>query len=132
MEIKITFPGGMKVDARLGRHVVHTDQSRLQGGEDSAPSPFALFLASLGSCAGVYALAFCQKRGISPEGLGIIQEVDFGTEGREKGRLKRVRLRVKLPRGFPEKYIPAIKKAIEGCAVKRALQEPPEFEVSFD
>jgi ribosomal protein S12 methylthiotransferase accessory factor len=34
---------------------------------------------------------------------------------------------LQLPDGFPEKYNEAIHRAIDHCAVKRALSEPPEF-----
>jgi hypothetical protein len=62
MDITIRFPGGKRVDAHLGTHVVHTDQPIAGGGEDSAPAPFDLFLASLATCAGIYVLGFCQAR----------------------------------------------------------------------
>ena len=30
--------------------------------------------------------------------------------------------------GFPDKYRAAIERAMDPCAVKRAIAEPPEFE----
>ena len=52
-EIVITLPGGRRVDAQVGRHVIHTDQ------DGAAPSPFEVFLASLGTCAGFFVQSFC-------------------------------------------------------------------------
>jgi hypothetical protein len=49
MEMEITFPGGARVDASFGPYVVQTDQPSAGGGEGSAPTPFAVFLASLGT-----------------------------------------------------------------------------------
>ena len=63
MEIIIDFPGGAKVDAHFSGFTVKTDQSPKGGGEGSAPSPFSLFLASIGTCAGIYVLGFCRQRG---------------------------------------------------------------------
>jgi putative redox protein len=69
MEMRVEFTGGTRVEARFGKHAVTTDQPLKDGGEDSAPSPFALFLASLATCAGYFVLKFCQSRGISTEGM---------------------------------------------------------------
>lgn len=73
MEMEITFPGGARVDAHFGSFTINTDQSPQGGGEGSAPSPFATFLASLGTCAGIYVLSFLKQRGLRTEGVRIIQ-----------------------------------------------------------
>ena len=75
MEMTIDFPGGARVDAHFDQFTVPTDQSPLGGGESSAPTPFATFLASIGTCAGIYVLGFCKQRGISTEGVQIIQRM---------------------------------------------------------
>ena len=67
MEMEITFPGGARVDANFGGMTVKTDQPVQGGGQGSAPTPFATFLASIGTCAGIYVLGFCQQRGIPTE-----------------------------------------------------------------
>jgi putative redox protein len=124
MDIRISFPGGKRVDAQIGDSVIHTDQSPLNGGDGSAPEPFQLFLASLATCAGIYVLGFCQARGISTEGIAITQDHDFD---RETHRLTRVSIRISVPNDFPAKYVPALERVAAKCAVKRAIQEPPEF-----
>jgi ribosomal protein S12 methylthiotransferase accessory factor len=125
MDIHITFPGGKGVDAQVGRHVVRTDQPAAQGGRDEAPAPFDLFLASLGTCAGIYVLGFCQARGLSTEGIALTQrnQVDAA------GHLARVELELALPPEFPEKYRVAVARAAEGCKVKKTLAAPPEIVV---
>jgi ribosomal protein S12 methylthiotransferase accessory factor len=40
-----------------------------------------------------------------------------------------IRIDVRLPPDFPEKYIPAVKRAVHQCTVKRHILEPPEFVV---
>ncbi len=59
MQIDITFPGGKRVDAAVGPYLIPTDQTPDGGGEGSAPSPYLLFLASLGTCAGIFVIAGC-------------------------------------------------------------------------
>ena len=125
--LKITFPGGLAVDAAFKGFTVATDQRVEHGGGDTAPEPFDLFLASLGTCAGLYALRFCQQRGIATEGLGLTLATEKDPEGR---RLALVRLDVELPAGFPDKYRAAILRAVDQCAVKRQILDPPRFEVA--
>jgi len=126
MDIKVLFPGGKRVDAVVGTHLIRTDQPVSAGGEDTAPAPFDLFLASIASCAGIYVLGFCQARGISTEGLELVQRhgVDPATK-----QLDAVTLELRLPPGFPERYRDAIVRAAEGCKVKKTMAHAPVISV---
>ena len=130
MEIKITFPGGKKVNTEINSRIIPTDQPIEAGGAGSAPSPFDYFLASLGTCAGIYVLSFCQQRQISTEGLAMTQRMEFITTEDGKKRLAKVAIDIDLPPGFPEKYRNAIVKTAELCTVKKVLTDPPEFEIN--
>lgn len=125
-ELVVTLPGGKKVDARIGEHVVRTDQPLSNGGEDSAPSPFNLFLAAIGTCAGIYVAGFCQRRGLPTEGIRLRQRSHLDPE---TGVLARVEIDVEVPPGFPEKYREALVRVADQCAVKKAIQAQPVFEV---
>ena len=127
MEMIIDFPGGARVDAHFGPFTVQTDQpAHTAGGAASAPTPFATFLAALGTCAGFYVLSFCQRRGIATDGIRLVQqtETDAGT-----GMVRLVRLDIELPADFPEQYHAAVIRAAEQCAVKKLLEKPPAFAI---
>ena len=126
IEMKIRFPGNKKVSAEFDGFTVMTDQPRDAGGEGSAPAPFDLFLASLGTCAGIFVLGFCQKRSISTEGLEICQTMEWDET---KHLVTKVTLKIILPKDFPEKYRDSLVKTAELCTVKRHLHEPPQFEI---
>ena len=126
--MKVTFPGGMAVDAHFKGHSIHTDQPEKNGGGDSGPAPFDLFLASIATCAGFYALRFCEKRGFPAEELAVTLEPVRDPENR---RVATIRIQVHLPRGFPEKYHAAVLRAIDQCAVKRHIVDPPDFDVQI-
>ncbi len=125
--IEVRFPGGRRVEAVVGSHAVLTDQPVAAGGEDAGPSPFDLFLASLATCAGYYALRFCQERQIGAAGLGVSMEVERDPSQK---RVAKLRIAVRLPEGFPERYREAILRAIGQCAVKRHLEEPPAIDLA--
>jgi putative redox protein len=130
MEIKITFPGGKRVNAEMNGVVIPTDQPVEDGGEGTAPSPFSYFLASLGTCAGIYVLSFCQQRGIATDGMLLSQQMEFGVDEAGKNRLSRLTIDILLPSGFPERYRNAIVKTAELCTVKKVMMDPPEFVIS--
>jgi putative redox protein len=127
MEMVIDFPGGARVDAHFGSFTVQTDQPPQGGGENSAPTPFATFLASIGTCAGIYVLGFCRQRNIPTEGIRLIQNLEVD---RASGMVSKVLLDIQLPPNFPEKYKTAVIRAAEQCTVKKHFEHPPQFQVS--
>jgi ribosomal protein S12 methylthiotransferase accessory factor len=126
MNMTISFPGGARVDAQFGPHTVRTDQPAQGGGGDSAPTPFALFLASLGTCAGIYVLNFCKQRGLPTEGIRLSQRADRDPV---TGLVGVVAMEIAVPPDFPEKYHSSLVRAAEQCTVKKHLERPPSFEV---
>lgn len=126
MEMMIDFPGGARVDAHFGDFTVKTDQPAMGGGDGSAPTPFAVFLSSIGTCAGIYVLGFCRQRGLSTDGIRIVQRIhsDFS------GMVKKIDLEIQVPPAFPEKYRDSLIRSAELCAVKKHLENPPKFDVT--
>jgi ribosomal protein S12 methylthiotransferase accessory factor len=127
--ITVRFPGGVVVEADWKGHSVRTDQPIHDGGTDTALSPFDLFFASIATCMGFYALRFCQERGLPTEGLGLTLE-PIREEGAKRVTL--VRIALQLPDGFPDKYKTAIERAVDHCAVKKHILEPPRFELAVE
>ena len=126
MEMIIEFPGGARVDAHFGGFVVPTDQPPSDGGEGSAPTPFATFLSTIGTCAGIYVLGFCRQRGIPTDGIRLVQRTQLDPTTR---LVSEVHVTIELPDGFPEKYADAVVRAAEQCAVKKHLEHPPIIRV---
>jgi ribosomal protein S12 methylthiotransferase accessory factor len=124
--IEVNFPGGKRVEAKIGNTIIPTDQPIKDGGEGKDPEPFQLFLASLAACSGIYALNFCQSRGISTKEMELTMACEFDPE--EK-RYKKMTINLKLPKGFPEKYKNSIIKAMDLCAVTKHILNPPQFEI---
>ena len=123
MEMLIDFPGGARVDAHFGSFTVHTDQPPAA----SAPPPFATFLASIGTCAGIYVLGFCQQRGLPTEGIRILQRMHSNPFS---GMVEKIDLEIQVPPTFPEKYRPSLIRSAELCAVKKHFENPPQIGVT--
>jgi len=126
MEMIIDFPGGARVDAHFGGFTVPTDQPPMGGGENSAPTPFALFLASIGTCAGIYVLGFCRQRGLPTDGVRVVERIE---KNPMTGMVENIELEIQVPPEFPQKYYDALVRSAEQCAVKKHLENPPHFNV---
>ena len=126
--MRIGFPGGLTVSASFRGHDILTDQPEKAGGGNAAPPPFDLFLASIGTCAGFYALRFCQSRGIATDGLAVTLEP---VRDPAAGGIGSIRIDIQPPPGFPMKYRRAVLRAVDQCAVKRHILQPPEFVVTL-
>jgi putative redox protein len=108
--MEITFDGGKVITAHLHGHTIRTDQPLNSGGENTAPAPFDLFLASIGTCAGIYVKSFCDNRKIPTEGIKINQSAVYDPES---GLPTEINLDIQLPSDFPEKYIASVVNVAE-------------------
>ncbi len=127
MEIDVRSPGGLVMEARFGPFKVATDQPFEDGGTNTAPSPFDLFLASLATCAGYYVTAFCRERELPVEGIALKMTSDWNEQNH---RVENIHIELSLPKGFPGKYRRAVIRAAGMCTVKRHLDHPPDFHIT--
>jgi len=125
-QLTVRLAGGKRGEADYKGFSFKTDQPVSSGGEGTAPSPFDLFLASIGTCAGFYVTAFCLQRQIPTEGIRLVQTMHRNVESH---MVERVDIEIHLPPGFPAKYRDAVVRAAESCAVKKHLARPPAFSV---
>ncbi len=125
--VEVSFPDGKKIDAKIEKFIINTDQATANGGDESAPEPFQLFLASIATCAGIYALSFCQSRKMSVDGMSLSMECDWNED---KNRYSKMSIDLRLPEGFDEKYRKAVVRSMDLCSVKKHMMDPPEFEIT--
>ena len=124
-DIKVSFPGGKRVDAEYKGFLIKTDQPVYAGGEGTAPQPFDLFLGSIAACVGYYVLAFCQNRDIRLGQASVLMRMFKNTQ---KKMIDKIRFEIQLPSEFPDKYTKAIIKSVDMCAVKNHMVDAPMFE----
>lgn len=125
--MEITFEGGKVVTAYMHGHIIKTDQPLESGGSNTAPAPFDLFLASIGTCAGIYVKSFCDNRQIPAENIKLIQTTRYN---KETGLPSEVNIEIKLPPDFPEKYKASVLHVAGLCKVKKSIADPPRFEIT--
>ncbi len=128
MPIDIYFDGNKKVNAVVDGFTVRTDQDLQSGGESSSPTPFSLFLASLGTCAGIYVKGFCDQRGIDTSEMRLVMDYQYDSA---KKMVAKFIMTIHVPAGFPDQYDAAIVKTASLCAVKRHLNPAIENEITI-
>ncbi len=119
------FPGGDRVDAHFGPYNIKTDQPA-PGYIPADTTPFDLFLASIGTCAGIYVLNFCKSRGLPTDGIRIVQRTRSNPA---TGMVENIDLEIQVPPSFPQKYYDALIRSADQCKVKKHLAHPPAFNV---
>lgn len=126
-EMMIRLGENQRVEAHYKGHVIKSDQPQSQGGDGSEPSPFDLFLASIGTCAGYYVKKFCQQRGLPEDQVELVQRMYVDKDSK---MITAIEIDILLPPGFPDKYKEAVVKAAGACAVKKHIAQAPEFIVN--
>lgn len=123
----MSFDGDLKVNANFAHFSVKTDQSLKNGGEASAPDPFSLFLSSIATCAGFFAIRFCQSRDIATDGMEIKMTNDWNSSEKV---VDNIQIQIKLPEHFPLNYTSALIRSIDQCTVKKTILHQPVITVT--
>ena len=124
--MEIYFNGNKQVFADVNGHTVKTDQAVRSGGQGEYPEPFTLFLASLGTCAGIYVKSFCDQRGIPADKIRLTQAQNYNPALK---MIDQIEIRIHVPPEFPEKYEKAVIQTASLCAVKRHIKDEIEVNV---
>ncbi|HLD35122.1 MAG TPA: OsmC family protein [Planctomycetota bacterium] len=128
MEMNISYTGGMRFDAQTRTHTIIVDQPKEGGGQDTGPTPPELFVASLGTCIGVYALWFCQKRKIPYEGMKV--SIDWSKSTTPPARVDLIEAKIELPQGCPAEHKAHLIESVEKCMVHNSIIQAPEITIT--
>ena len=118
---------GAKVDTRIfDKFSVPSDQPS-PSGEDSAPTPFDIFLAGIAACTAFYAQRYCRKWNLSHEGIEVTLDPVFN----EKHLLTDINMKLKVPDTFPPDHLPGLLKNAGNCLVKKTMESPPKISLEL-
>jgi uncharacterized OsmC-like protein len=120
--ITVTYVQGDRLRIDMRGHQVTTDQPVEDGGEDTAPTPTEMFVASLAACVGFYAERFLRRNRLPAEGLRVTSDYRWAEDPHRVGAIE---LQVEAP-GLTEGKREAFSRVIEHCTVHNSLRTPPE------
>jgi putative redox protein len=127
--IEVKYIDGKKFSAQNRAHTVIIDQPRDEGGQDQGPTPPELFVDSLGSCVGVYVLAFCKNTGLNPDGMRII--LDWEKANDKPARIKSISAKIELPNADVGPRKAALLKVAEACLIHETIKHQPEITIEL-
>ena len=126
--MKITFVGNKKVNVEVKGFNILTDQKKENGGDASAPTPIDLFLASLGSCSGVFVLNFL-KMHLLPETVYLTLNPVWNIN---EYVIERIELLIHLPHDFPAGFDHALVEVAKRCLVARHVKIAHDIRIERD
>ena len=112
---------GAKIRTDLGDKFSIPSDQPAPFGEDTAPSPFDVFLSGVAACTAYFAQRYCRKWNLSHEGIRVELDPVFNAQH----ALTDVRLRLTVPKDFPRDHLPGLLRNASACPVKKALENPP-------
>lgn len=129
-EVHVRHEGGDRFRITIRGHELTVDQPTTDGGEDTAPTPTELFVASLAGCVGFYAGRYLRRHQLPEDGLAV--DCSWVFAGGRPARVGRIDVRLHLPEGFPEDKRRALQAVVEHCTVHNSLRDAPEVEISLE
>jgi len=126
---EVKYIDGKKFSAQNRTHTVIIDQPKDGGGQDQGPTPSELFVDSLGSCIGVYVLAFCKNTGLNPDGMRII--LDWKKADDKPARIKSISAKIELPNADVGQRKAALLKVAEACLIHETIKHQPEISITL-
>ena len=126
--MRVEHRGGDKFDINVRGHVVRVDQPVKDGGEDTAPTPTELFIASLASCVAFYARRYLARHDLPTDGLAVEATFEMGSK---PARVAGIDMRLIVPEGVPAERLDALLAVATHCTVHNTLVSEPEVSITL-
>lgn len=110
------------------QHRLMVDQPVADGGDDTAPTPTELFIASLVGCVAFYARRYLARHNLPTTGLRVTGDYDFGSR---PARVSDIRVEITLPDGVPDDVRDPLLAVASHCTVHNTLMTPPNVTVAL-
>jgi len=127
VQVDVGFPDKDSVRACCKELVFQIGLPPDLGGDPDAYGPFDLVLSALALCTGHHVRTFLQARGLPVAQAGVTVRAERGAESH---LLDDVRVEIRVPSDFPEKYDDAIVRAAGQCLIKAQLGQKPAIETA--
>jgi putative redox protein len=79
-QMEVSFVSGESYEIAARGHRIVVDQPVSAGGEDAAPTPTELFVASLASCVAFYAGRYLTRHGYDRTGMTVSADFDLASD----------------------------------------------------
>jgi uncharacterized OsmC-like protein len=122
MEVHVEHLGAVQFEIKARQHSIACDQPEPLGGFDEGMTPPELLLASLGSCAAFYAVAYLKKKGITAAGTRVDVTAD---KVPNPMRMDNFQIAVSVPIQLSPEHHAGLEQAVHHCLIHNTLLHPP-------
>lgn len=128
--VDVTFVAGESYEALVRGHRIVVDQPADSGGNDSAPTPVELFVASLATCVAFYAGSYLTRHGYGRDNLTV--SAGFAMASDRPPRMSEIWVTVRVPASVPDEHRPALRAVARHCTVHNTLLSKPSIMIELD
>jgi putative redox protein len=125
--ITITRERNLAFTARVRDHVLTSDMSEKDGGNDCGPAPMELLAASVGVCMTIMIQAYCQRHGWAGD-VGGYLTVELADSPK---RIDRIVVDLELPEGVPDEKRDAVRRMALACPIHETFRKPVTVDVDI-
>ena len=93
----------------------------------SPPCHFEIFISAVETGSGFNVVGLSRQHGSPADNIRIVQRVHANPFS---GMVEKIDLEIQVPPAFPEKYRDSLIRSAELCAVKKHLENPPQFDIT--
>lgn len=126
LEVLVEHLGEVQFEATARGHKVFCDQPLENGGFDEGMTPPEFLLASLGTCAGYYAVQYLKARRLPMQGLRVRITAE---KAQAPARLDNIRIEMEYPEGLDSGQRAGVLAAVSKCMIHNTLLRPPKITV---
>ena len=127
-EVKVKYLGNMGFQALAGEHAFKIDLPKDKEGGDLGMAPPEVFMASLGSCIGVYITRYCQASKLNTDGMEIRLSWSLSDD---KTKIKIINVKIELPNAEVGRRRDALLKVAHHCLIHNTILNPPEIKMTL-
>ena len=124
MKSTIVYEGKRRFVAQCENEKIIFDLPLGLKGDGKGVTPPEAFAVSLASCAGYYALFYCEENGLNAEGMVITMEGH-----KDKKRVTHITTEITLPNIDVSEHEKGLREAIDKCIVKSSIEMKPEIKL---
>ena len=128
MEVLVEHIGAVQFEIKARQHVIVCDQPPDNFGQDEGMTPPELLLASLGSCAAFYAVAYLKKFKLSEKGVKVRVTAE---KLKDPPRLGEFRIFVDAPVALDAKHTEGMTRSVHQCLIHNTLLNPPSIAIEI-
>jgi putative redox protein len=122
IEVSVTHLGAVQFEIKAREHTIVCDQPEANGGFNEGMTPPELMLASLGSCAGFYAVDYLKRQKLAVEGVKVHVTAE---KAKNPARLDPFKIELDVPADLSAEHLKGMEDAVHRCLIHNTMLHSP-------